>query len=72
MSELVDKQAVLKVIREMPYIGLMEKEALLDAVKGIPTIPIAEPKVCRNCPNRLGASCKYRVCHCTLGDNIIY
>ena len=34
--------------------------------------PIAEPKVCRNCPNRLGASCKYRVCNCTLGDNIIY
>ena len=37
MSELVEKQAVLKVIREMPYIGLGEKEALLDAVKGLPT-----------------------------------
>ena len=38
MSELVDKQEVLKVIREIPYIGLMEKEALLDAVKGLPTV----------------------------------
>ena len=38
MSELVEKQAVLKVVREMPYIGLGEKEALLDAIKGLPTV----------------------------------
>ena len=38
MSELVDKQEVLKVVREMPYIGLMEKEALLDAIKGMPRV----------------------------------
>ena len=38
MSKLVDKQEVLKVIREMPYIGLGEKEALLDAVKGLPPV----------------------------------
>ena len=35
MSKLIDRQEVLKVIRETPYIGLMEKEALLDAVKGM-------------------------------------
>ena len=35
MSELIDRQEALNVIREMPYIGLMEKEALLDAVKGL-------------------------------------
>ena len=38
MSELVDKQAVLKIIREMPCIIIGEKEALLDAVKGLPTV----------------------------------
>ena len=38
MSKLIDRQEVLKVIREMPYIGLMEKEALLDAVKGMHSI----------------------------------
>ena len=35
MSELVDKQAVLKVIRDMSFIGFQETEALLDAVKGM-------------------------------------
>ena len=38
MSELVYRQEVLKVIREIPYIILGEKEALLDAVKGLPAI----------------------------------
>lgn len=46
MSELVDKQEVLKVIREMPYIGLGEKEALLDAIKGMPTEVVVRCKDC--------------------------
>lgn len=36
MSELIDKQAVLNVIRENSFIGFQETEALLDAVKGMP------------------------------------
>ncbi len=47
MSELIDRQEVLKVIREMSYIGLMEKEAVLDAVKGLTAIEIMGCKDCR-------------------------
>ncbi len=37
MSELVDRQEVLKVIREMnlPLMGCSDTEALLDAIKGL-------------------------------------
>ena len=31
-----------------------------------------EPEVCRNCPNRLCESGKYRVCHCILGNQLIF
>lgn len=57
MSELIDKQAVLKVIREMPYIGLGEKEALLDAIKGMPTEVVIHCEDCKFYLSNNGGSC---------------
>lgn len=49
MSELVDKQAVLRAISELSFVGYLNADDMHDAVEWLPTIDAVEVVRCKDC-----------------------